>query len=134
MSCESMVDEFAWHSSWLIRRSVPVIRCRKADIMEGSAEREALDGTVHGFESWIEGWQRQHDQAVAKRSSQTSRQRKWMKRRTDDPIDSNTEALLEGIAAWIRGWEDAQEGFRNRERERRLRREERQNLLTNIDN
>ncbi|KAI9038165.1 uncharacterized protein KD926_011207 [Aspergillus affinis] len=105
----------------------------KADIIEGSAEREALDGTVRGFENWIDGWQRQHDEAVAKRSTQVARQRKWMKRRMDDPTQSNTEVLLEGICAWMRGWADAQEGFRSREEERRLRREGRRHVPAETD-
>ncbi|KAK1147663.1 hypothetical protein N8T08_001007 [Aspergillus melleus] len=105
----------------------------KADIIEGSAEREALDGTVRGFENWIDGWQRQYDEAVAKRSTHIARQRRWMKRRTDDPTQSNTEVLLEGISAWMRGWEDAQEGFRSREEERRLRREGRRHVPAETD-
>ncbi|THC88147.1 hypothetical protein EYZ11_012404 [Aspergillus tanneri] len=102
----------------------------KADIAEGSAEREALKGTVHGFESWILRGQK-HDWASAKRLSRTSRQ-KWTNKETEDLNESNMESLLEGITAWLRGWNDIEEGFHNRERERKLRRDERQNMQPGI--
>jgi hypothetical protein len=34
--------------------------------------------------------------------------------------------VLEGIAAWMRGWQDVEEGFQVRARARRLKREWRQ--------
>lgn len=132
MSCESTVEGVLLVNVGA-NTSIPFTPCRDADINDGSAEREALDGTVRGFESWIDGWRKQHEQAVATRSIQKSRQKKWTKRKTEDPIEGNIEALLDGISAWMRGWEDVQEGFRNREQERRSRREERRKVPSETD-
>lgn len=92
---------------------------------------EGLRGTVHGFESWVDDWQRQHDLTLAREMNAQSKRRR-AKRRSTDQTDHD-ERLLEGIMAWIRGWKDLEEGFRGRQHERKLRREERGNLRINID-
>ncbi|PWY88451.1 hypothetical protein BO70DRAFT_359900 [Aspergillus heteromorphus CBS 117.55] len=105
------------------------------DILEDSAEREAIEGTIHGLESWVDEWHRQRlATAVARKPGATSRrngQRRWSKCRMDD-VDHDGEALFEGLTAWMRGWKDVEEGFRIRERDRGLRREERQKARADI--
>ena len=57
-----------------------------------------------------------------------AQKKRWTKKRRpadNQEYDSESEALFEGITAWMRGWKDIEEGFQVRERERELRREER---------
>ncbi|KAE8384099.1 hypothetical protein BDV23DRAFT_43508 [Aspergillus alliaceus] len=98
----------------------------ESDIVEDSAEREALQGTVRGLEAWINAWQKEPD--LAGRAPGTLRQnqaKRRMKRQQEEHNESGTDALLEGITAWMRGWKDVEEGFRIRERDREVKREER---------
>ncbi|OGM49958.1 hypothetical protein ABOM_001293 [Aspergillus bombycis] len=94
----------------------------ETDIMEGSAEREALHGTVCGLEAWVNGWQNERKLGA----SRQNKAKRWMRRKPEERYESDAEALLEGITAWMRGWKDVEEGFRVRERDRQDRREERQ--------
>ena len=99
--------------------------------MDDTIEMEGLRGTVHGLESWVDDWQRQHYLTLAREMNDHSKRRRTMRR----PMGQSDydERLLEGIMAWIRGWKDVEEGFRGREHERQLRREERGNLRMNVD-
>ncbi|OJJ49179.1 hypothetical protein ASPZODRAFT_140112 [Penicilliopsis zonata CBS 506.65] len=95
-------------------------------MQENSVELEGLRGTVRGLESWVEGWQMQHGWTEAKRTSRPSAKRgRWGKRKTEDARDAESDVLVEGINAWMRGWKDVEEGSRLREQGRRLRRDER---------
>lgn len=98
------------------------VRCREIDIVEGSAEREALHGTVRGLEAWVDGWQNE----PKLRTSRQNKARRWIRRKPEERYETDSEALIEGITAWMRGWKDVEEGFRVRERGRQERREERQ--------
>ncbi|KAL5361360.1 hypothetical protein BJX96DRAFT_83834 [Aspergillus floccosus] len=101
-----------------------VLHYLKADIQEDSSEREALHGTVQGLQNWFTAWSAQHGQIVARKLSQ--HRRRWPRPKMAHSHENEVEALLEGIAAWMRGWNDLEEGFRARERARRRTREERQ--------
>ncbi|PYH91511.1 hypothetical protein BO71DRAFT_359213 [Aspergillus ellipticus CBS 707.79] len=104
------------------------------DIFEDSAEREAIEGTIHGLESWVDEWHKQRLATAAKNPKVASRrngQRRWSKCRVEE-VDHDSEALFEGLTAWMRGWKDVEEGFHIRERDRRLRREERQKARVDI--
>jgi hypothetical protein len=83
------------------------------------------------LETWVNGWHNEPDLAVVKKpgASRQYRAKRWTKRKPEERRESNTEALLEGITAWMRGWKDVEEGFRIRERNRQVRREERQRLV-----
>ncbi|KAL4868576.1 hypothetical protein BDV12DRAFT_96061 [Aspergillus spectabilis] len=97
----------------------------RADMQEDMAEREALQGTVRGFEAWIDGWLTEYDLAHLKKPIETPRRPSrgwWTKKKVDKPGGFDADALLEGITAWMRGWTDVEEEFRNRDRARRLRR------------
>ncbi|KAE8144292.1 hypothetical protein BDV25DRAFT_167173 [Aspergillus avenaceus] len=99
----------------------------ETDMVEDSAEREALQGTVRGLESWVSGWQNEIDTATLKSTghSRKGRTKRWMKRKPEERTETDAEALLDGIAAWMRGWKDVEEGFQIRGRNREMRRLER---------
>ncbi|KAF9888342.1 hypothetical protein FE257_008775 [Aspergillus nanangensis] len=97
----------------------------KADSVEDSAEREALQGTVQGLESWVTAWHRQHGLAVMKKLRHTRQQGSKRKPDPRNNQENEIEVLVEGMAAWMRGWKDLEEGFRLREKGRQARREER---------
>lgn len=106
-------------------RLIYVPYCRHSDILENSIEREGLRGTVYGLESWVDGWQRDHELAV----TQARESRKgWTKRKPALRKEEDADALFDGITAWMRGWKDVEEGFQAREREREQRRDMRQKL------
>lgn len=123
ISCELISNKSPSSFPRLMRDS---LLCRESDIVEDSAEREALQGTVRGLEAWINGWQKEPD--LAGKAPGTLRQKqakRWMKHQQEEHKESGTDALLEGITAWMRGWKDVEEGFRVRERDREVKREER---------
>ncbi|KAE8323741.1 hypothetical protein BDV39DRAFT_130835 [Aspergillus sergii] len=99
-----------------------VVHELETDIVEGSAEREALHGTVRGLEAWVNGWQNESKPGT----SRQNKARRWIRRKPEERYETDSEALIEGITAWMRGWKDVEEGFRVRERGRQERREERQ--------
>ncbi|PYI11555.1 hypothetical protein BO78DRAFT_96193 [Aspergillus sclerotiicarbonarius CBS 121057] len=108
------------------------IRELNMDILEDSAEREAIQGTIRGLESWVDEWHKQRLLIAARKQGAASRrngQRRWTKCKVED-VDGDGEALFEGITGWMRGWKDVEEVFRIRERNRSLRREERQQTRT----
>ncbi|KAL4743640.1 hypothetical protein BDV11DRAFT_166143 [Aspergillus similis] len=97
----------------------------QADMQQDMAEREALQGTVRGFETWIERCQEEYQLAHKKKPTETPRQNGrgwWSKKKVDQSDDFDADALFEGITAWMRGWADVKEEFRNRERARWQRR------------
>ncbi|KAL5333023.1 hypothetical protein BJX70DRAFT_81089 [Aspergillus crustosus] len=100
----------------------------RADMQEEMAEREALQGTVRGFEAWIDSWLTEYDLAHAKKAAGTSRQTGrgwWTQKKVDKPGGFDADALFEGITAWMRGWADVEEEFRTRDGARRSRRGDR---------
>ncbi|KAL6239096.1 hypothetical protein BDW75DRAFT_166796 [Aspergillus navahoensis] len=96
----------------------------QAVMQQNMAEREALQGTVRGFETWIEGCQEDYRLAQKKpKDSLTPNGRGWWsKKKVNQPDDFDADALFEGITAWMRGWADVEEGFRDQDRARRHRR------------
>ncbi|KAE8421615.1 hypothetical protein BDV36DRAFT_280455 [Aspergillus pseudocaelatus] len=85
-----------------------VVHELETDIMEGSAEREALHGTVRGLEAWVNGWQNEPKPGA----SRQNKAKRWIRRKPEERYETDTEALVEGITAWMRGWKDVEEGFR----------------------
>ncbi|KAL4759041.1 uncharacterized protein BDW70DRAFT_87371 [Aspergillus foveolatus] len=109
----------------------------QADMQQDMAEREALQGTVRGFETWIERYQEEYQLAHKKKPTETPRQKGrgwWSKQKVDQPGDFDVDALFDGITAWMRGWADVKEEFRNRERARRQRRIEKNKQRQDITN
>lgn len=107
---------------------------RKSDILEDTIELEGLRGTVRGLDSWVNRWQRQRESSSGSFSKSNIRKSKgrsvW--RRKSKPVASNEEeeedgndfdTFLDGVLAWMRGWNDVEEGFLIRARRRKLRRD-----------
>lgn len=109
---------------------------RKSDILEDTIELEGLRGTVRGLDSWVGRWQRQRESSSSPSSSKPdaggrSKGRSYWRRKTK-PVANNEEeeedgndfdTFLDGVLAWMRGWNDVEEGFLIRARRRKLRRE-----------
>ncbi|KAL5045250.1 hypothetical protein BDW71DRAFT_89318 [Aspergillus fruticulosus] len=95
----------------------------QADMRQDMAEREALQGTVRGFEAWIEGCQEEYRLAQKKPKETLTQNGRgwWSKKKVSQPDDFDADALFDGITAWMRGWADVQEEFRDRDRARRQR-------------
>ncbi|KAL4750154.1 hypothetical protein BDW72DRAFT_119766 [Aspergillus terricola var. indicus] len=110
----------------------------QADMQQDMAEREALQGTVRGFETWIERCQEEYQLAHKEKPTETPRQNGrgwWSKKKVDQPDYFDADALFDGITAWMRGWADVKEEFRNRERarrERRIEKNKQRQYTTNI--
>ncbi|CBF75593.1 predicted protein [Aspergillus nidulans FGSC A4] len=110
----------------------------QADMQQEMAEREALQGTVRGFETWIERYQEEYQLAHKKKPAETPRQKGrgwWSKQKVCQPGDFDVDALFDGITAWMRGWADVEEEFRNREtarRQRRIGKNKQRQDITNI--
>jgi hypothetical protein len=104
-----------------------VFATRQSDIDEDTIELEGLRGTVRGLESWIGRWQRQRDIAITSSPSPSQSRSRWKRKKKHAPQEAEDEndfdTLLDGISAWMRGWNDVEEGFRVRARRRKLRRE-----------
>ncbi|RDW94083.1 uncharacterized protein DSM5745_01405 [Aspergillus mulundensis] len=96
----------------------------QADMQQDMAAREALQGTVHGFEIWIDGCRDEY-RLTHKKPKENLRQGGggwWSKKKVDKPDGFDADALFDGITAWLRGWADVEEEFRDQDRARRLRR------------
>ncbi|KAL5000455.1 hypothetical protein BDV10DRAFT_34165 [Aspergillus recurvatus] len=96
----------------------------QADMQQDMAEREALQGTVRGFETWIEGCQEEYRLTHKKKPKENPTQNGrgwWSKRRVNQPDEFDADGLFDGITAWMRGWADVEEEFRDRDRARRQR-------------
>lgn len=110
---------------------------RKSDILEDTIELEGLRGTIRGLESWVSRWQRQREDSTMAPTPNPARRAKgssWRWRRKqaatnhagncdDKGDDDDFDTFLDGVLAWMRGWNDVEEGFLIRARRRKMRRE-----------
>lgn len=105
---------------------------RKSDILEDTIELEGLRGTVRGLDSWVNRWQRQRESSSPSKSDSVrrSKSRSYWRRKSkpaaqseDDEDGNDLDTLLDGVLAWMRGWNDVEEGFLIRARRRKLRRD-----------
>ncbi|KAL1873396.1 hypothetical protein Plec18167_006447 [Paecilomyces lecythidis] len=100
-----------------------------SDILEDTIELEGLRGTVRGLESWVGRWQRESASKEARDASKKSSSKSpWKRKRHAHNVGDNendTDALIDGITAWMRGWKDIEEGFHVRARRRQARRDQR---------
>jgi hypothetical protein len=104
---------------------------RKSDILEDTIELEGLRGTVRGLDSWVNRWQRQRESSSSKTESVRRSKGRSYWRQKSKPAASNEEeedgndldTFLDGVLAWMRGWNDVEEGFLIRARRRKLRRD-----------
>jgi len=107
----------------------------KSDVLEDTIELEGLRGTVRGLESWIGRWQRQREAVIASSSTNSARRSKSSWRRKKQPANPDIEedgndfdTFLDGVLAWMRGWNDVEEGFLIRARRRKMRRDRKQSV------
>ncbi|KAL4968017.1 uncharacterized protein BDV14DRAFT_168069 [Aspergillus stella-maris] len=98
----------------------------RADVQEEMAEREALQGTVHGLRTWVDGWPKEPQQTKTGGGW-------WSKKKVVKPSQFDADALFDGMTAWMRGWSDMEEEFRNRDEARRMRREDHKNKRQDRD-
>jgi hypothetical protein len=105
---------------------------RKSDILEDTIELEGLRGTVRGLDSWVNRWQRQRESSSPSKSDSVrrSKSRSYWRRKSkpaaqseDDEDGNDLDTLLDGVLAWMRGWNDVEEGFLIRAGRRKLRRD-----------
>ncbi|KAJ9299763.1 hypothetical protein DTO271G3_2647 [Paecilomyces variotii] len=100
-----------------------------SDILEDSIELEGLRGTVRGLESWVGRWQRERALKEAQDAgNKSSKKSPWKRKKHTQNIGDNendTDTLIDGITAWMRGWKDIEEGFHVRARRRQARRDQR---------
>ena len=109
---------------------------RRSDVLEDTIELEGLRGTVRGLHSWVNRWQRlRESSALAPPRSDAARQPKgkssyWKRKpKAQKEVDEHDEdgndfdTFLDGVLAWMRGWNDVEEGFLIRARRRKLRRD-----------
>ncbi|KAJ9229425.1 hypothetical protein C8Q69DRAFT_518510 [Paecilomyces variotii] len=100
-----------------------------SDILEDTIELEGLRGTVRGLESWVGRWQRERAAKEAQDAgNKSSKKSPWKRKKHAHNIGDNendTDTLIDGITAWMRGWKDIEEGFHVRARRRQARRDQR---------
>ncbi|KAJ5088835.1 hypothetical protein N7456_012451 [Penicillium angulare] len=126
----------------------------REDLVEDAVELEGIQGTIHGLQNWIEGMtimmrderrkerKRDHHLIQVKANAKTKRGIRWGRKpeaRNDydyinqslDQIsgDDDGEIVLEGLSAWMRGWRDVEDGFQARAQGRKVKREQRRELL-----
>ncbi|KAJ5814664.1 hypothetical protein N7474_006441 [Penicillium riverlandense] len=101
----------------------------QADLVEDAVELEGMQGTVHGLQCYIDALREERRVTRVQRLDHRARQkgsRRNGSRKEEELGDPDDGLVLEGIAAWMRGWRDVEEGFQVRARARRLKREWRQ--------
>ncbi|KAL4955658.1 hypothetical protein BDW69DRAFT_111732 [Aspergillus filifer] len=117
-------NERRWQRERIVHLESEIDELR-ADVQEEMAEREALQGTVHGLRTWVDAW--------PKEPQQTRTGGWWSKKKVVKPSQFDADALFDGMAAWMRGWSDVEEEFRNRDEARRRRRENHKNKRQDRD-
>jgi hypothetical protein len=114
------------------RTALILILSRQSDLVEDAVDLEGIQGTVHGLHDWID---RIREEQKLVRISRTlayqKSRRSWISRKgkEDWPVETDSEMMLEGLSAWMRGWRDVEEGFQVRARARQTRRNQRQTQL-----
>ncbi|GAD93006.1 conserved hypothetical protein [Paecilomyces variotii No. 5] len=109
-----------------------------SDILEDTIELEGLRGTVRGLESWVGRWERERASKEARdvgNKSSSKSKSPWKRKRhvrNVGDIENDTDTLIDGITAWMRGWKDIEEGFHVRARRRQARREQRRQKQNNV--
>ncbi|KAL2384373.1 hypothetical protein RJZ90_001971 [Blastomyces dermatitidis] len=122
----------------------------RAEKIENAIELEGLKGTMRGLEGWIRRWKKQlHRRDAVDVEVDSSSEYTWSSgyssspsglmggrgggewdhrnqtRKLEDTIggdgNDDTDRLMDGISAWLRGWNEVEEGFRIRARLRERR-------------
>lgn len=91
-----------------------------------------MQGTVHGLDNYVKTWHSNnanHNNNTERRINHMTHRKggRWLwstsggagRGNKYDRGENGTEALVEGVMAWMRGWKDAEDGIRVRDLERR---------------
>lgn len=97
-------------------------------MVEDAIELEGAQGTIRGLQAWVDSL---YAEQATKRQERNiarwkTRRRLFNRGRVEEVHDSETDMILEGLGAWMRGWRDVEEGFQVRAQARKTRREQRQ--------
>ncbi|KAF3490542.1 uncharacterized protein GIQ15_00059 [Arthroderma uncinatum] len=86
------------------------------ETFNNTIELECMRGTVSGLDSWLDDWKRQHDseshQNLALKRPAKSRGKRSKYFEHLDRLEEQRDGLIDGLSAWMRGWNDANDGFR----------------------
>ncbi|KAF3389408.1 hypothetical protein F1880_004376 [Penicillium rolfsii] len=105
----------------------------QSDLVEDAVELEGIRGTIHGLHDWIDQIREEQKLVRATRTlAYQKSQRSWIirKGKQDRAVETDSEMMLEGLSAWMRGWRDVEEGFQVRAQARQARRDQRQAQLS----
>lgn len=108
---------------------------RQSDLVEDAVELEVIQGTVHGLHDWIDRIREEQKLVRTSRALAYQKSRRsWISRKgkEDTAAETDSEMMLEGLSAWMRGWRDVEEGFQVRARARQTRRNQRQAQLVQV--
>ncbi|EGD93476.1 hypothetical protein TESG_01020 [Trichophyton tonsurans CBS 112818] len=88
------------------------------EVFNTTIELECMRGTVSGLDSWLSNWKSQNDsdshldpvlKRPAKPRGKSSKSFEQL-----DKLQEQRDGLIDGLSAWMRGWNDATDGFRAR--------------------
>ncbi|EFQ97383.1 hypothetical protein MGYG_00423 [Nannizzia gypsea CBS 118893] len=88
------------------------------EVFNITIELECMRGTVSGLDSWLSHWKNQnnsdgHLNSVLKRPAKPrGKSSKYFEQL--DRLQEQRDGLIDGITAWMRGWNDATDGFQAR--------------------
>ncbi|GBF66076.1 hypothetical protein TMEN_8794 [Trichophyton mentagrophytes] len=88
------------------------------EVFNATIELECMRGTVSGLDSWLSNWKSQNDSdshldPVLKRPAKPrGKSSKYFEQL--DKLQEQRDGLIDGLSAWMRGWNDATDGFRAR--------------------
>lgn len=105
---------------------------RQSDLVEDAVDLECIQGTIHGLHDWIDRVrEEQKSTRISRHPAYPKSRRPWISRKAKEDCDvgMDSEMMLEGLSAWMRGWRDVEEGFQVRARARQTRRDRRQEQL-----
>ncbi|KAJ5259565.1 hypothetical protein N7478_012546 [Penicillium angulare] len=117
----------------------------RGDLVEDAVELEGIQGTIQGLQNWIEGItimmrdsqkEKERNHHLVQVRSKRTRWGRTPEARNDRDLneisgdrDHDGEIVLEGLSAWMRGWRDVEDGFQARAQGRKMKREQRRDLL-----
>lgn len=90
----------------------------REEVFNATIELECMRGTVSGLDSWLSNWKSQNDSdshpgPVLKRPAKPrGKSSKYFEQL--DKLQEQRDGLIDGLGAWMRGWNDATDGFRAR--------------------
>ncbi|KAK2871559.1 hypothetical protein FQN49_003063 [Arthroderma sp. PD_2] len=90
----------------------------QCEMFNNTIELECMRGTVSGLDSWFNHWKSQNDSddyldsALKRPSKSRGKYSKYFDQL--GRLEEQRDGLIDGLSAWMRGWNDANDGFRTR--------------------